>query len=276
MTPTPQTRLGERLVAAGKLSERDLDRALQAQEEMGDLLGRVLVRLGVVSDLDIAQQLSAQLGVPLIAASDFPAEALVIEGLASEFLLHHQIIPLSDTDGILRVAMTQPQDAYTLKALRLASGRKIQPALALESEVSAALTKLYLSEQTSEDEALPDRWNDDEFVEHLKDLASEAPVIRLVNQIIASAIDRRASDIHIEPEAKSVIDDLLLRYIEAITYQSVAENLASEQSARMVAMKSASDNAKNVIGELRLAYNKARQAAITKELSEIVSGAAAV
>ena len=79
-----------------------------------------------------------------------------------------------------------------------------------------------------------------------------------------------------EPDTKSVIDDLLLRYIEAITYQSVAENLASEQSARMVAMKSASDNAKNVIGELRLAYNKARQAAITKELSEIVSGAAAV
>lgn len=199
MTPTPQLRLGERLVAAGKLSERDLDRALQAQEEMGDLLGRVLVRLGVVSELDIAQQLAGQLGVPLITASDFPSEALVIEGLASEFLLHHQIMPLSDHDGILRVAMTQPQDAYTLKALRLASGRKIQPALALESEVSAALTKLYLSEQASEDESQPDRWNDDEFVEHLKDLASEAPVIRLVNQIIASAIDRRASDIHIEP-----------------------------------------------------------------------------
>jgi len=79
-----------------------------------------------------------------------------------------------------------------------------------------------------------------------------------------------------EPTTKSVIDDLLLRYLEAVMYQSVAENMASEQSARMVAMKSASDNAKNVIGELRLAYNKARQAAITKELSEIVSGAAAV
>ena len=79
-----------------------------------------------------------------------------------------------------------------------------------------------------------------------------------------------------EPDAKTVIDDLLIRYIEALIYQSVAENMASEQSARMVAMKSASDNAKNVIGELKLVYNKARQAAITKELSEIVSGAAAV
>jgi ATP synthase F1 subcomplex gamma subunit len=73
-----------------------------------------------------------------------------------------------------------------------------------------------------------------------------------------------------------VIDDLLVRYVEAMIYQSVAENMASEQSARMVAMKSASDNAKNVIGELKLVYNKARQAAITKELSEIVAGAAAV
>ena len=79
-----------------------------------------------------------------------------------------------------------------------------------------------------------------------------------------------------EPDAKVVIDDLLVRYVEALLYQAVAENMASEQSARMVAMKSASDNAKNVIAELKLVYNKARQAAITKELSEIVSGAAAV
>ncbi|HYD75132.1 F0F1 ATP synthase subunit gamma [Ramlibacter sp.] len=79
-----------------------------------------------------------------------------------------------------------------------------------------------------------------------------------------------------EPDAKTVIDDLLLRYVEALVYQAVAENMASEQSARMVAMKAATDNAGNLIGELKLVYNKTRQAAITKELSEIVSGAAAV
>jgi F-type H+-transporting ATPase subunit gamma len=79
-----------------------------------------------------------------------------------------------------------------------------------------------------------------------------------------------------EPDAQSVIDGLLVRYVEALIYQALAENLASEQSARMVAMKAASDNAGNVIGELRLVYNKTRQAAITKELSEIVAGAAAV
>ena len=79
-----------------------------------------------------------------------------------------------------------------------------------------------------------------------------------------------------EPEARVVIDELLVRYIEALVYQAMAENMASEQSARMVAMKSATDNAGNVISELKLVYNKTRQAAITKELSEIVAGAAAV
>jgi F-type H+-transporting ATPase subunit gamma len=79
-----------------------------------------------------------------------------------------------------------------------------------------------------------------------------------------------------EPDAKAVVDELLVRYVEAIVYQAVAENMSSEQSARMVAMKSASDNAKKVIDDLQLTYNKARQAAITKELSEIVGGAAAV
>jgi len=79
-----------------------------------------------------------------------------------------------------------------------------------------------------------------------------------------------------EPDPQSVVDELLKRYVEALIYQAVAENMASEQSARMVAMKAASDNAKNVIGELQLVYNKTRQAAITKELSVIVGGAAAV
>ncbi|MGP1692682.1 MAG: ATP synthase F1 subunit gamma, partial [Giesbergeria sp.] len=79
-----------------------------------------------------------------------------------------------------------------------------------------------------------------------------------------------------EPDAQSVIDELLVRYVESLIYQAVAENMASEQSARMVAMKAATDNAGTVIGELKLVYNKTRQAAITKELSEIVAGAAAV
>lgn len=101
-----------------------------------------------------------------------------------------------------------------------------------------------------------------------------------VNGVIKSAVQVGVAKGHwdyiYEPEAQPVIDSLMVRYIESLVYNAVAENMASEQSSRMVAMKSASDNAKNVIGELKLVYNKARQAAITKEISEIVGGAAAV
>jgi F-type H+-transporting ATPase subunit gamma len=90
------------------------------------------------------------------------------------------------------------------------------------------------------------------------------------------AANRKNWDYLYEPDARAVLDQLLTRYVEQIIYQSVAENIASEQSARMVAMKSASDNASSVIDDLTLIYNKTRQAAITKELSEIVGGAAAV
>ena len=92
----------------------------------------------------------------------------------------------------------------------------------------------------------------------------------------SGAAPSRSWDYIYEPSAQAVIDELVLRYVEALVYQATAENLASEQSARMVAMKSATDNAGNVIAELKLVYNKTRQAAITKELSEIVAGAAAV
>jgi len=108
----------------------------------------------------------------------------------------------------------------------------------------------------------------------------QEPVIEQLLPLSAKGMqsDRpnRSWDYVYEPDAHVVIDDLLLRYVEALVYQAVAESMASEQSARMVAMKSATDNAGNVIGELKLIYNKTRQAAITKELSEIVAGAAAV
>ena len=113
------------------------------------------------------------------------------------------------------------------------------------------------------------------FINTMKQEPVIEQLLPLSGDLVGSTTSNRWDYIY-EPDAKAVIDNLLIRYVEALLYQSVAENMASEQSARMVAMKSASDNAKNVIGELKLMYNKARQAAITKELSEIVGGAAAV
>ncbi len=106
----------------------------------------------------------------------------------------------------------------------------------------------------------------------------QEPVMEQLLPLTGEKLDRTTSswDYLYEPDPRLVIDELLVRYVEALVYQSVAENMASEQSARMVAMKAASENAANVIDELTLAYNKARQAGITKELAEIVGGAAAV
>jgi F-type H+-transporting ATPase subunit gamma len=114
------------------------------------------------------------------------------------------------------------------------------------------------------------------FINTMKQEATLEQLLPLAAEKMQGDKGNHSWDYLYEPDAATVIDELLVRYVEALIYQSVAENMASEQSARMVAMKSASDNAGNVIGELKLVYNKTRQAAITKELSEIVAGAAAV
>ena len=108
---------------------------------------------------------------------------------------------------------------------------------------------------------------------------TQKPIVQQLLPISADEEDKKLVhhwDYIYEPESQEVLDALLKRYLESLVYQSVVENIACEQAARMVAMKSASDNAGSIIGDLQLAYNKARQAAITQELSEIVGGAAAI
>lgn len=195
-------RLGERLIAAGKLSERDLHNALQAQQELGGLLGQVLVQLGVVAETDVAQLLAEQLGVPWLRADDFPDLLPEVPGLQPGFLDAQCVCPIAVQEGVLQVAMAVPQDTFITKALRLATGLQIAPALALEADIRKALA------DAQEDEAAANADEEDgwagsassgDFVEHLKDLASEAPVIRLVSSIVARAIELHASDIHLEP-----------------------------------------------------------------------------
>jgi general secretion pathway protein E len=191
-------RLGELLVSQGKLSARDLDRALSAQTEMGDLLGRVLVRLGLVADTDVVRTLAQQLQLPWVQSADFPALMPEVPGLLPDFIRTHGVFPLRLDDTGLTVAMATPQDAFVLKALRLATGQTIHPCVALEADIEKALTlPTDIVEDTTDELGLDGDGGD--FIEHLKDLASEAPVIRLVNAIIGRVIDMRASDIHLEP-----------------------------------------------------------------------------
>ena len=190
-------RLGEMLVAAGKLNHRDLDRALTAQRELGGMLGKVLVQLGVVSELDISQALSKQLKVPFITAEEFPTLTPEVEGLLPDFLFGHNVYPLRVEEGVLDVAMAVPQDEFVLKALNMVSGLEIRPFIANESDIERALAQP--SQEAIEGDEFGMDGDAGDFGEHLKDLASEAPVIRLVNAIVGRVIDMRASDIHLEP-----------------------------------------------------------------------------
>jgi general secretion pathway protein E len=191
--------LGELLVQAGKLTARDLERALSAQQEMGGMLGRVLVRLGLVSETDVVRTLSEQLGVPFVAADAFPDLMPEVPGLLPEFLQANAIYPLRQEGQELHVAMAVPQDAFLRKALHLVTGCTVKPHLALESDIEKALAEPAEEASAEDDDGFADGLDGGDFVEHLKDLASEAPVIRLVNTIIGRVTDLRASDIHLEP-----------------------------------------------------------------------------
>ncbi len=204
-------KIGELLVEQGKISERDVERTLLAQSEMGDMFGQVLVKLGLVSELDFAQVLSAQLELPLCAAADYPEEPVQLDGLARDFLFSNTVVPLASDEQGVRFAAAVPQDPFLGKALRMALDRPVSIHLGLESDINRALQGHSQEEVGEEEDELHDYFagqTDDEFIEHLRDLASEAPVIRLVNQIIHRALDMGASDIHIEPFE----DGLQLRY----------------------------------------------------------------
>lgn len=196
-TAAAAPRLGELLQRAGKLTPRDLERALQAQEEMGSLIGKVLVQLGLVSEVDVVMALSQQLDLPFVPADAFPAMPVEVPGLLPEFQQNNGLVPLRVEDGVLEVVMARPQDAFVRKALQLATGLRIRPSIALESDIEKALAQPV--DEGAAEQGLGDLADAGDFVEHLKDMASEAPVIRLVNSIIGRVTDLRASDIHLEP-----------------------------------------------------------------------------
>ncbi len=197
--------LGRALLQAGRLSEADYNRLLRMQAAQVEPCSQqsLLVRLGLVSEQDIAAQLAAVLGLAQVAGSEFPAAPLLAGRLPQRFLKECRALPLAEEDGVLRVALADPQDAYVLSALALASGCRIVPLVGVGSEIESAIERLYgegrsqmgdiLARVASEETA------GEEDVEQLRDMASEAPVIRLVNLIVQRAVALRASDIHVEP-----------------------------------------------------------------------------
>ena len=192
-------RLGEILIERHKIEPDDLERALELQRERGDKLGKTLVDMGLIAQRDVLAALSDQLDIPIVAVDQPPPSAPEIEGLSHRFLRQCRAFPLALAGATLTLAMADPLDFETIAAVRSFSGLDIRTALAPEQDILDALERHY---GETERETLGGEGDSEEAtadLEHLRDMASEAPVIRLVNAMIAAAVEKRASDIHIEP-----------------------------------------------------------------------------
>jgi general secretion pathway protein E len=190
------------LIERGRIQAEDLERALELQRERGDKLGKILVDMGLIAQRDLLAVLSIQLGIPLVTVDQPPPAAPEIEGLTHRFLRQCRAYPVSLADSTLTIAMADPLDFETVAAVRAYSGLEVRTALAAEQEIFDAIEKYYgeAERQTVSGEGEDEQATAD--LEHLRDMASEAPVIRLVNAMIGDALEKRASDIHIEPFEK--------------------------------------------------------------------------
>ena len=222
----PHEPLGEILIREGSITRDQLQRALVRQREIGKRLGDALVELGYVSEEDVVKALARQFALPHLSIASLSITPVSIrDRLSSKYLREHKVFPIEVKDGVLTVAMSDLTDPYTLDDLRLSTGCAITVCLAREREILEAIDQYYGDGQAtiekivrgySEDEGGASG-EDREDVDHLRDLASEAPVIQLVNLLITRAVEARASDIHIEPFEDTLriryrVDGVLLDY----------------------------------------------------------------
>jgi general secretion pathway protein E len=197
-------RICEYLVARGRLKEADLARARRLHEEDGEgNLVPLLTRLGLVSEREMADALSEVLGLPLLSAKEFPEAPPANVQMSVRFLKQYHIVPIAESDSTVTVVVADPAEHYAIRAVELATGKPVEIKVGFRSEIDDVIERYYGSGRSAMGaivENLTDensRSEDD--IEHLRDLASEAPVIRLVNLVIQRAVEQRASDIHIEP-----------------------------------------------------------------------------
>src|SRR5580658_4600003 len=195
-------RLGEILLERKLITQEDLDRALELQRERGgEKLGKILVDLGFIAMRDVLTALSEQLQVPLLAIEGAPAVSPETEQLSPKFLRQFRCLPVALHDHTVTLAMADPLDFETRSTVANCTGLSVRAGIASEQEILDTIERFYGQSDKQETE-LATPTGDAEDLEHLRDMASEAPVIRLVNAMIASAVEKRASDIHIEPFEK--------------------------------------------------------------------------
>jgi general secretion pathway protein E len=195
-------RLGEILIERRLLTQEDVDRALELQRERGDKIGKILVDMGFVAMRDVLSALAEQLQVPVLVIDGPPAMSPETESLSPKFLRQFRCFPLALHDHTVTLAMADPLDFETRATVTACTGLTVRPGIAVEQEILDAIDRYFGQAEKAGDEISTSTGEADEDLEHLRDMASEAPVIRLVNAVIAQAVEKRASDIHIEPFEK--------------------------------------------------------------------------
>jgi general secretion pathway protein E len=198
--PEAPPTLAEILLAQRRLSPEALERARRLQEESGERLDTVLTRLGIVSESALAQSFAEALGLRLLPAAALPRQPILADRLSPRFLRHHRVLPVEEApDGAVLLATADPLDDYPARAVAFATGRPVRQAVAAGADIEAALERLHAVPEASLPEAVAAGAASVEDSERLRDLASEAPVVRIVNALIGRAVESRASDIHMEP-----------------------------------------------------------------------------
>lgn len=201
------------LVSRGLLSGAALERARRLEQESGERIDLIAAKLGLISDRDLAQAYASLMDTPVLTPADYPSEPIAPDRLRAAFLKRARLIPIAETDVAVVIGMADPLDHASARAVQFAIGKQVERRPAIPAELDAAHERLYSEGRSTIDriyEAAGDRDDTDREsdLERLKDLASEAPVIRLVNTLISRAVELAASDIHIEPAET----DLRVRY----------------------------------------------------------------
>ncbi len=198
-----EDRICQQLLARGRLKETDFTRARRLHEESGGSLISLMTRIGLVSERDVAEASAEVFGLPLLVSKDFPENPPNVQ-IPVRFLKQQHVCPISDAEDRIDLLVADPADDYPVEAIRMASGREVTVKVGLRSEIDDLIERYFGSGRSAMGTIVEDLGDgadnrDEDDVEHLRDLASEAPVIRLVNLIIQRAVEQRTSDIHIEP-----------------------------------------------------------------------------
>ncbi|MDZ4168837.1 MAG: ATPase, T2SS/T4P/T4SS family [Coriobacteriia bacterium] len=221
-------RLGQLLMRAGVITDKQLNDALEVHRATGSPLGRVLVDLGYATQGAILSVMAKQIGIEYVNFAERPPEANAVTAVPKELAQRYTLMPVAVLDNTLLVAMADPQNVLALDDLRIITGYEIKPAISTRDDIVAAIDEYYkVAEHTTDDEFVSTEDIGDDELAQLTDVEAEAPAVKLVNYIIQKAVADRASDIHIEPQE----NDLRVRFrVDGVLHEVMRSPKSTQQA----------------------------------------------